>query len=76
MLACRQGVAKALLQASEALVRDVQQPAIYLHAMQKDMPAVSLYEAVGFATVDTEPVWAQVLGGGKPARVLMCKQLW
>lgn len=70
----RQGHARRMLAAAEALVAACGFPSVYLHVRLSDEPAQQLYRTSGFVAVERDNVVLAKVRGITP-RALLCKQL-
>jgi ribosomal protein S18 acetylase RimI-like enzyme len=70
----RQGMAQNLLRAAEQTARRWGYGQIFLHVLENNLPARSLYHQLGYELYKIEPDFGAWLFGN-PRRLLMCKQL-
>lgn len=70
----RQGIAEQLLSACEEIAIEWEFNDLYLHVLENNYPAKSLYQKAGYRLRDTEWTWGSLLFG-QPRKLFMRKGL-
>lgn len=70
----RQGIAEQLLSACEEIAIEWEFNELYLHVLENNYPAKSLYQKAGYRLRDTEWTWGSLLFG-QPRKLFMRKGL-